>query len=592
MKKLKYLLIGFFFLFVGVVEAEAASLSVTSSATNVVVGNTITVTVKMNTSGGAAGWEYCLNYDNSVFTYTGSNSLCVLGGTLAGNTSVSFKFKAKASGFSTFSLRDVSVLDDSANKVATSLSSVTVRARTQAEIEASYSKNANLKSLSVEGYEITPSFNKETLEYNLEVENEVESVNISALKEDNAASVTGAGQITLTEGLNKIEIVVTAEKGNKKTYILNITRKELNPIFVDVEGKTYSVVRKADALEAPNYYSATTTLIDDIEVPAFTSDITKYTLVGLKDTDGNINLYIYNDNSYTLYRQIGKDSFTFIPIDNTELIDSYTISKKIIIDDISVNGYYKEGTNEDFVLIYGMNAATGNSDWYQYDVVEGTFQRFQSKEIIKLQDDLSDYFLMVIVFASGLGLSIVLIIFLLIINSKNKKKNIKLLTILENGQKVNKNLIVEDVTEKNEESDVNLENELSDIDIRREAFRAQKNKENELEKANEQVKESEEIEVEEVDDNEEPAEEESETAMLERFNKISDVDETMGMDKIIKEETALSEEKNLSRRELRKLNKDSNEKADSLNGSEVKKSLNDTIKENKRRERNRGRRNR
>ena len=61
----------------------------------------------------------------------------------------------------------------------TSASSVTIKTMTQAELEATYSTNANLKSLTVDGYELTPAFDKNTLEYKVEVPNEVASVNVS-----------------------------------------------------------------------------------------------------------------------------------------------------------------------------------------------------------------------------------------------------------------------------------------------------------------------------------------------------------------------------------------------------------------------------
>ena len=62
MKKIKYFsfLILSFFLFVGF--SNAASITVSSSAKSVVVGNTFTVKVGVNGSD-AFGWEYCLNYD-------------------------------------------------------------------------------------------------------------------------------------------------------------------------------------------------------------------------------------------------------------------------------------------------------------------------------------------------------------------------------------------------------------------------------------------------------------------------------------------------------------------------------------------------
>ena len=135
----------------------------------------------------------------------------------------------------------------------------------------------------------------------------------------------------------------------------------------------------------------------------------------------------------------------------------YENKKEVIIKDYKVNAYYKVDGNPNYVIVYGMNAATGVRDWYQYDLDEGTFQRFQSKEIIKLQEDLKDYFLLVTVFAIGLGLSIILVITLLVKNSKTKKKNIKLLTLLENGQVLEKNYVVEETVQDDEEIEEELE---------------------------------------------------------------------------------------------------------------------------------------
>lgn len=50
------------------------------------------------------------------------------------------------------------------------------------------------------------------MSYALEVENSVESINVIATKEDSKSSVQGSGAITLSEGLNALNIVVTAEK--------------------------------------------------------------------------------------------------------------------------------------------------------------------------------------------------------------------------------------------------------------------------------------------------------------------------------------------------------------------------------------------
>lgn len=470
MKKIKYLVFLLGLCLLGITSVNAASFKVSANKTTVVVGNSVNVTVSVSGSD-AAGWEYCLNYDTSVFSLTSHSSSCVLGGTLAGNKSVTFKLKAKASGSTTFTLRDADILDDAAVSVLKDKGSVKVTAKTQAEIEASYSTNADLKSLSVEGYEITPVFNKNTLEYELEVENEIEKVTIKAGKADSSASISGTGEKELTEGLNKFEIVVTAEKGNKKTYVVNITRKELNPIHVDVDGDSYTIIRKADVLEAPTYYSSTEVEIQNELVPAFKSDITGYVLVGLKDENGNISLYRYDDavDKYTSYQQLNTSGIILIPLTPEKAIDGYNQVRSITVNNEEVNGYGVDSTSE-FVLVYGMNASNGETGWYKYDTDEGTFQRYVEIKVKEEEKQFDLYFILTAVFAGLSFITILLVIVLLSMNSKLRKKNKRLVGIVEetrNKSKKEEVPVVEEKTEEKEEAKEEVKEELSQRELRR-----------------------------------------------------------------------------------------------------------------------------
>ena len=429
MKRIKYFIFMIGVCLLGLGTVNAAKFNVTTNKTTVVVGSTVKITVGVSGSD-AAGWEYCLNYDSSMFSLTSHSSTCVLGGTLAGNKSVTFTFKAKKSGSYTFSLRDASILNDSAKEVLSSSGKVTVKAKTQAEIEASYSTNANLSALRVVDHVISPDFDKDKLEYTLEVENDVEKIEIRATRADSSASVSGTGVKNLSEGLNKFNIVVTAEKGNKKTYVINVTRKELNPIHVDIDGFNYTVVRKADVLEAPTYYSSTEIEIDGEMVPAFNSDITGYTLVGLKDEEGNIDLYRYTDTGYVLYKQIGTEGLVFIPGTNEKLITGYEQSKNITINNVNVK-VYVDNSNSDYVLVYGMNASNGKSNWYIYDTLEGTFQRYEEKIITEEKKDKDIYFILTLVFGGVAGLTLLLVIILLSKNGRIRQKNEKLISMLQ-----------------------------------------------------------------------------------------------------------------------------------------------------------------
>lgn len=466
----KYLIFTFVLFLVCIISVKAASFSVKSSSTNVKVGSTFNVTVSVS---GAAGWEYCVAYDSSVFSFVSSGadtgSTCVkTGSTMTGYSSVKYTFKAIKSGSGTFSIKDANAYNDDAEVISASKGSVTVSAKTQAEIEASYSTNADLKSLGVEGFEISPAFARDTLEYTLDVENDVETINISAAKSDNSASVSGTGEVNLQEGTNKFEIIVTAEKGNKKTYVLTVNRKELNPITVKIDGKDYSVVRKIVDIESPLYYTQSTVVINDEEVPAFTSEITGYTLVLLKDENGEINFYIVQDNDYILYEQLGLDGFVFVPLDNKDKVKGYEKEKEITINDIKVIGYCND-ENSDFVLVYGMNVTNGNKDWYKYDTKENTFQRYVDEEGSTSLNKIFKNNTFVLLLGGGMLLILLIIFVLLIISNHNlKRKNNKMYSILERqaALKRKESEVEEDSDEEDDETeeDDDLEDDDSEDD--------------------------------------------------------------------------------------------------------------------------------
>ena len=85
-------------------------------------------------------------------------------------------------------------------------------------------ENNYLKSLGVEGYNITPEFSKGVSGYDLTVENEVNSIVIDATAEYEDAVITGAGMTTLEVGENEIPITVTSESGEDRVYTLYVTR--------------------------------------------------------------------------------------------------------------------------------------------------------------------------------------------------------------------------------------------------------------------------------------------------------------------------------------------------------------------------------
>lgn len=104
------------------------------------------------------------------------------------------------------------------------------------------SDNANLESLSVEGFLLSPAFDADTEQYYVWLPYETESITVTATAEDEKASVTVSDIGTLTPGAGTdIPVTVTAENGSQRVYTLTAVRAPahgeedafLNPVPVE-----------------------------------------------------------------------------------------------------------------------------------------------------------------------------------------------------------------------------------------------------------------------------------------------------------------------------------------------------------------------
>ena len=412
-----------------IVNAATAKINISANTKNVKIGQTVKITYKISSSTPLGAWDYQLTTPSN-FSLEGCNNDWLahqIGHVNNNNTksaSVTCTFKATKNGNGTFSVKNYEVDGFDEQTMGTTVNSTTVivgnssNSKKEETTSKEYSSNNNLKSLSIEGYKLDPTFKSSTTTYSVDLESDIEKIKIKAAKEDSKASISGDGEVKVSEGNNKIEIKVTAENGDVKTYTINANVKEKDPIKVKIGSNEFILIRKKDDLKAPNStYKDTTVNIENEEIPALQSDITQYILVGLKDEDGNFNLYIYNekDKSYTLYKELTFKSVVLYVIDDTSKIPKDLKKEEIEINKEKITAYK---LNESFYLLYGMNIETGETTLYQYDSKENTLQRYINNN--KEQKSQKNYYLYGII---GLGLLLVITYLGILINLIKRKPN-------------------------------------------------------------------------------------------------------------------------------------------------------------------------
>lgn len=434
MKKNRILIL-LLILFIGMMPQDTKAISASmscSSASSVTLGNTISVTIKGNASE-SGYWEGVMSYDSSKLQLI-SGSARIFDENAAASKSYTYTFKAIATG-SAYVKMDYMKVSDSTGDNETSTSSSPCNINIVQPSSSSSNNNSssntvkssdnNLKSLSIDGASLIPEFNKDTLEYNVELTSDTTKIKVNAEVNNSKASVSGVGEIEVKEGQNKLEIVVTAENGSTKTYIVNAYVKEKDPIKVKVSGEEYTVVRKLDGLTIPqNFEEKDVEVEGEIVKGCYNSNI-DYTLVALKNSKGEISFFIYDlkKSTYSKYSMITSSSLSVVitKVENEEKIPHKYYKSKFIYNDEEVDGYALSELS-DFRVVYGINVETGEKGFYLYDMKENTIQRFYNDQVNIYVDLIKKCKLAFLTLGLFIILLTIVIIILLSKNVKFKKK--------------------------------------------------------------------------------------------------------------------------------------------------------------------------
>lgn len=438
-RKILYLFSTFFCFVMYTSNVFAYTFDVTTTSSNVTVGNTINLNISV---GDAAGKFSISSSDNSIVSVSktslwidNTNDSVTLTGNKAGNATIYIT----ASDVTTYGGESVNITKSvritvNPKPVVSDNPPSNNNGGTTYVPTKKKSSNNFLSSLTIDGFSLSESFDKEKLDYYLEVPALTEKIKINAQLEDSNSQVTGIGEVNLTDGINNFEIVVTAENGSKRTYNLKVDVLELAPLKVVINNQEYTIVRDKDDLpKISEYFLPKEIKIKDETIDGYHNDILGYDLIALKDKKGNIEYYIYKNGQYTLYKEytiggttlqvldkkvkkgLKKASFKY---DGDEIIGYQEVKIDLIKNTYALNN--NDITGNQFYLFYAKNVETGKENLYQYDALEKTVQRY-NLEVLDMYKKSNDTYYMYLV---G-GILIIVLLMLLLIKALMSNHRLK-----------------------------------------------------------------------------------------------------------------------------------------------------------------------
>lgn len=428
----------------------AGTLTVALSSSTVKTGDTVTVTVY---AAGADNSEVTadmnITYDSSKLEYVSSSASNASGGggtVKASASELDIKFKAIGSGDAYVKAEGATLTAAGAHITVSGTSTTTSESEDAAETDTAKSGDNSLSSVTISPGTLSPAFKGSVTEYTAEVGSSVNEITVNPVTSNSKATVVSvSGNKDLKEGKNIIEILVKAENGNEATYRITVTKgntvqssSETPVSDNETQGETpkegddtlnppVSGDPSAVVIDGVNY-TISSTISDDVIPEGFSRADFEYKgapYQGIMFDSGYLGMYylvneagegkffIYDTNRdrfYPYVRLQNGEHFIIlmvvpngvIPPDNYEettltIGDVSNISAyqyagdedKEIVKVEDENGEITSNGTSDFYIFYGMDA-TGISCWYQYDIKQGTYQRF-NEEAVSSGDTKEEY---------------------------------------------------------------------------------------------------------------------------------------------------------------------------------------------------------
>ena len=412
MKKIFYLIFVSFCFFGGVMFVSAApTYSFYTSSSVISQGSSVTATIQLKS---VASWSLTIKSSGATSGCTQSFADATSN---ANNTTkyLSVTCKATGEGVINFTVTGDATSQDGSTTIINASKSVSVNPPREKDT------NNYLKSIGVTGYTLTPEFNKDVMEYNVEVPNTVDKVTLEASPESGYANISGIGEVEVNEGANVFEIKVTSETGAERIYKVNVNVKDENPINVSIGDANYTIMKNVKNVEAPATYEATTVKIEDMDIPAFYSEVTDFTLVAVKNQTGDVSFAIYNEekNTYTLYNENVSDQLYLYILPATEEKEGF-VKTTLTINDNTYDVLKSENGNT--YLVYAMDIYSGEKHYYLYDQKNNSYVLYDEDLFNSFTMEITRYKQVVLAFGGAIIVLLLCIMFLLFKKPKNTKK--------------------------------------------------------------------------------------------------------------------------------------------------------------------------
>ena len=321
-------------------QAASAEITITADSKEVTVGDSLFVYININSETLFGDFEAYLAYDKELLQFKEGESVISGGdgllsvsdmGVLQGDNTrrYTMEFEALKSGYCEISFDGRTPIYEftNGNEMSVSSSALTINIKPQ----PTASTNAILKSLKISSYEMSPKFDSGITEYDINVDSDTEELVISALPEDEKATISISGNEKFQEGKNNVIISVIAESGDGIKYTIHVNKAGIEVTPTTPPNSTPSGETK------------------DVEIVSI---------------DGEEYIVISGR-----FKLIEAGSEVQVPED-------YQVSS-ITLAGNSVTAYVpKDNATSDFILLYAMNE-NDEASFYRFDRVENTLLRYQ-----------------------------------------------------------------------------------------------------------------------------------------------------------------------------------------------------------------------